>query len=76
MAAHCCAMSNDNQNNILDVVGMPFIIEANTASLTASIGIAFFPDHGEGIETLLASADKALYAIKHSGKNGSMCAPD
>lgn len=38
-------------------------------SLTASIGIAYFPEHGTDQETLLKAADIALYASKQKGKN-------
>lgn len=43
---------------------------AQPVSLTASIGIATFPAPGvDGIETLLASADAALYRAKQDGRN-------
>ncbi len=41
-------------------------IEVN---ITASIGIATFPEHAESYETLLDEADKALYIAKNSGRN-------
>ena len=63
-------------NSILDAIAKPFVINGTSVTLTASIGIAFFPDHGEEIEALVASADKALYTIKRSGKNGFLCALD
>ncbi|MDR3793655.1 MAG: diguanylate cyclase [Terracidiphilus sp.] len=37
--------------------------------LTASFGISAFPLHGSTRETLIAAADHALYAVKHSGRN-------
>ncbi|MDN4492665.1 diguanylate cyclase domain-containing protein [Ureibacillus aquaedulcis] len=36
---------------------------------TASIGVAFYPDHGVSLEKLLSSSDKALYNVKASSKN-------
>ena len=43
---------------------------AQPVSLTASIGIATFPAPGvDGFETLLASADAALYRAKQEGRN-------
>lgn len=47
----------------------PYIIEDNTMYVSASIGIAFFPDHGDTSETLLKHADIAMYQAKSLGKN-------
>lgn len=38
-------------------------------TLTLSIGIACFPEHGTKEEEILAKADNALYMAKNSGKN-------
>lgn len=38
-------------------------------SLTASIGVATFPDHAEAPEELIAAADAALYMAKCAGRN-------
>ena len=37
--------------------------------VTISIGVAAFPDHGRSVESLLASADEALYEAKRRGRN-------
>jgi diguanylate cyclase (GGDEF)-like protein len=37
--------------------------------VTASVGIAIAPQHGEDLETLYKHADTALYASKNHGKN-------
>jgi diguanylate cyclase (GGDEF)-like protein/PAS domain S-box-containing protein len=37
--------------------------------VTASFGIAAFPEHGHTANTLLDAADKALYAAKAAGRN-------
>lgn len=42
---------------------------AAPVTLTASIGIAGFPDHGETAETLLERVDQALYRAKTQGRN-------
>lgn len=44
--------------------------------LTASIGIALYPDHGERLEELLRAADEAMYRIKHRGRDGYALAGD
>lgn len=36
---------------------------------TASIGVAFYPDHGQTLMELLENSDRALYEIKCSTKN-------
>jgi diguanylate cyclase (GGDEF)-like protein len=38
--------------------------------LSASIGVATLPDVAQLAEELLAAADKAMYRVKASGKNG------
>ncbi|MEH6449572.1 MAG: diguanylate cyclase [Oleispira sp.] len=38
-------------------------------SLSASIGISLFPEHGNDIKTVLNCADKAMYYSKRQGKN-------
>ena len=38
-------------------------------SITTSIGIAIFPDHGKSADRLLAQADQALYRAKSLGRN-------
>jgi diguanylate cyclase (GGDEF)-like protein len=38
-------------------------------SMTTSIGIACYPEHGKSVEVLLENVDKALYRAKHEGKN-------
>ena len=40
-----------------------------TAHLTASIGVAAYPEHGRDRETLLRMADETMYSSKRSGKN-------
>jgi diguanylate cyclase (GGDEF)-like protein len=38
--------------------------------ITASLGIASFPDHGRTKDDLIARADQAMYLVKGRGKNG------
>lgn len=37
--------------------------------LSASFGVAVFPDHGETATELIQKADQAMYRVKYSGKN-------
>ncbi len=54
---------------IVETVRSPFHIDDNQYFVTASIGIAVFPDHSDSAETLMMYADQALYAAKRAGKN-------
>jgi diguanylate cyclase (GGDEF)-like protein len=47
----------------------PYSIAGNEVFLSASLGIALWPDDGGDIETLLRHADLAMYHVKSTGKN-------
>ena len=53
----------------IEAVSQPYDIEGNTISITTSAGISIYPDHGEDADTLIKSADLALYEAKAAGKN-------
>lgn len=55
---------------ILASVSKPIDVNGEFRRLGASIGISLFPTNGKTSETLLAEADRAMYAVKRSGKNG------
>jgi diguanylate cyclase (GGDEF)-like protein/PAS domain S-box-containing protein len=44
-------------------------------SVSASIGIAIYPDNGTEINSLIKAADEAMYRVKNAGKNGYAFAP-
>ena len=50
--------------------GIQFLLEDQLHKLSASIGVALFPEHGADIEELLAQADLAMYRVKDSGRGG------
>lgn len=56
-------------DRILENVNTPFTINQSNISVSASIGIAFYPEHGEENETLIRNADKAMYKAKIQEKN-------
>jgi diguanylate cyclase (GGDEF)-like protein/PAS domain S-box-containing protein len=41
----------------------------NKIQYTVSIGVAAYPEHGQGENSMLASVDKALYCAKKAGRN-------
>ncbi|MGA0586564.1 diguanylate cyclase domain-containing protein [Dyella sp. KRB-257] len=47
----------------------PIDLDGQPATISASIGIALYPDHGESEDVLLKLADDAMYAAKRCGGN-------
>jgi diguanylate cyclase (GGDEF)-like protein len=41
----------------------------NVLRVTASLGVAVFPEHGETMDELVAASDEALYAAKKAGRD-------
>ena len=54
---------------ILAAVGEPMQLQGHDVTVTASIGIAVFPEDGADVSTLLANADMAMYRAKALGHN-------
>ena len=54
---------------IIQSTEVPFIIEGTHITIGASVGIATFPRDGSDYETILKSADMAMYLAKEEGKN-------
>jgi len=54
---------------ILAAAGEPMRLQGHEVAVTASIGIAVFPDDGNDVSTLLANADMAMYRAKALGRN-------
>jgi len=46
-----------------------FVVQGHSLSVTCSVGISVFPDHGTDSETLLKNADAAMYCAKESGNS-------
>lgn len=53
---------------ILDALKAAFMIRRHELFVTASIGIALYPEDGQGAEILLQNADVALYRSKEHGR--------
>ncbi|HSM83346.1 MAG TPA: EAL domain-containing protein [Nodosilinea sp.] len=47
----------------------PFLLHNHELHVTASMGIALFPEDGEDMTTLLQNADVAMYRAKQQGRN-------
>lgn len=52
---------------LIDQLTQPFALQGGCHCIGASLGLAFFPDHGSSAESLLARADEAMYAAKRRG---------
>jgi diguanylate cyclase (GGDEF)-like protein len=54
---------------LLRKISQPFDLDGRRPVIGVSIGIAIYPQDGETHDTLLRSADAALYEAKRSGRN-------
>lgn len=54
---------------IMEVFRSPYFVAEHEFHITASIGIALYPDDGESAEILVRNADIAMYKAKESGRN-------
>jgi diguanylate cyclase (GGDEF)-like protein/PAS domain S-box-containing protein len=54
---------------ILDAFRKPFLLESKEAFVSASIGIAVYPDDSVDADDLIKHADSAMYLAKRSGRN-------
>jgi diguanylate cyclase (GGDEF)-like protein len=56
-------------SKVILAVSQPYRIQGHDVRITASVGVGIYPLHGEAVETLMKSADMALYEAKRAGKN-------
>ena len=61
---------------LLDRVRRPLTLTEASITLTASMGVAIYPQHGLDGDTLLKHADIALYQAKQHGRNQYRCFVD
>ncbi|WP_300452180.1 diguanylate cyclase [Accumulibacter sp.] len=56
-------------HKVLAALDRPFNIGPHAISISASLGIAVYPQHGEDVNRLLKNADTAMYHAKKAGRN-------
>lgn len=56
-------------SKVMQAVSQPYRIHDRDVSMTASVGVGIYPLHGEEVETLMKTADLAMFEAKRSGKN-------
>ncbi|MEP1444909.1 MAG: EAL domain-containing protein [Paraglaciecola sp.] len=56
-------------NRIIETIKKPIHITDSEILITASIGIACYPENGNNTTSLLSHADTAMYQAKNAGKN-------
>lgn len=61
--------ASDVARKLLDVTGRGYTVGAHDLKVSASIGIAMYPDDGDDVETLLQRADAAMYQVKRAGRH-------
>ncbi len=55
---------------IVHSLSQPFMLGSSQAHVSASVGVAVFPDDGITVDDLICHADIAMYKVKGLGKNG------
>lgn len=58
-------------HGVLEVLADDFDIDVARVNISGSIGISYYPDHGESVEDLMQRADIAMYRAKDLGRNKS-----
>jgi diguanylate cyclase (GGDEF)-like protein/PAS domain S-box-containing protein len=56
-------------NRILDQIGKIDAVESRHVRVSASVGIAVFPEDGSSFDALFRASDSAMYRAKQNGKN-------
>jgi diguanylate cyclase (GGDEF)-like protein/PAS domain S-box-containing protein len=54
---------------IMDAMTAEFVVQGHSLTVSCSLGLSIFPEHGADAETLIKNADAAMYCAKDSGRN-------
>jgi len=58
---------------VLEALRKPFLVNGQELDITASIGVALYPDHGEDVDMLIRNADLAMCRAKDQGGDNIEC---
>ena len=61
---------SEKAQNLCTFLREDYFDENTVISVSASVGISFYPENGVTYEQLFEAADSALYKVKENGKNG------
>lgn len=65
----CAADAEKIAEDLLMALRKPLVVDQYPIDMTASFGVALYPDHGTDAAELWRSADAAMYRVKRSGGN-------
>jgi len=54
---------------VVKILARPFQLQEGPATVTASVGLALYPQDADTLDALIRRADMAMYAAKRGGKN-------
>ena len=64
-----CEAAAHTAQKLVSILTAPYFVNDVEMNISASIGLALYPDHGKDFETLLKYADVAMYYSKTNGRN-------
>tara|TARA_R110001599_G_scaffold64023_1_gene178372 strand:+ start:73474 stop:75549 length:2076 start_codon:yes stop_codon:yes gene_type:complete len=56
-------------DKLINIINQPFVIGGHNLGVSASVGIAVYPEDGTSSHDLLTNADAAMYYTKAAGRN-------
>ncbi len=66
-----CLLVAERIRHAVERMVVPSGTDKPMPQVTVSLGIAIYPEHGQGLEEVLQAADRALYESKRAGRNRS-----
>ncbi|MEC8484895.1 MAG: EAL domain-containing protein, partial [Pseudomonadota bacterium] len=58
----------DDAQELIDTISIPYVVDGSKLNLGATIGIAYYPQHGSQHERIIQRADMAMYNQKRTEK--------